>query len=93
MPEPNPTPKAVRGWSEDYIHERLAKAKGTYPYGQSVLESELRVIESWRQPAAKSLWISLAALIISLVALYVSATKPDQSTPPTSTAGNTSAAS
>lgn len=69
--EPTPYPDVVTGWSDRYLHSRLARA-GTSPYHRAVLESELRVREAWRSPDSWAFAVSLVSLIVAVAALIVS---------------------
>jgi hypothetical protein len=55
----------------DEIYETLAQ----HSHNKSLraqLEAELRYREAWRSPQGKAIWISLAALGVSLIALVKS---------------------
>lgn len=68
--EPPIDPRTVRFWEDGYLHERLAKTLNEFPYGESVLRSELRIREAWRSPSTWALAVSVIALIVSFLALF-----------------------
>jgi hypothetical protein len=67
---PIPHPDVVRGWSDRYLHSRLAQAQ-TQPYHREVLASELRVREAWRSPDSWAFAVALVSLIVAVAALIV----------------------
>jgi hypothetical protein len=69
--DPIPLPAVVKGWSTEYLFQRLARARNHQPYQEAVIESELRVREAWRTPDTWSMAISLVAMLVSVAALIV----------------------
>lgn len=64
------SPEAAKGWSDTFLHSMIAKSQ-SFPYGLSVLESELRVREAWRSPATWALAISVLSLCVAVAALII----------------------
>ena len=61
----------VRRLSDHALIERLTTEKLDPTY-RLALEAEQRRREAWRSPAGKAIWISLIALVVSIVALVQS---------------------
>lgn len=58
----------VRNLSDHDLIERLTGDKLDPTY-KLALEAEQRRREAWRSPAGKAIWISLVALVVSIIAL------------------------
>ena len=58
----------VRNLSDHDLIERLTGDKLDATY-KLALEAEQRRREAWRSPAGKAIWISLVALVVSIIAL------------------------
>lgn len=63
-----PGAETIRGWSDEELHERLT-TNSMWATSKSMAESELRRREAWKGPGAWSVRISIAALVVSIIAL------------------------
>lgn len=70
-----PNTKRVRSWSTQKLHEELADRRLSQAQ-RTVVESELGRREAWAAPAGRAVWISLLALAVAAVSLYLDITNP-----------------
>lgn len=68
---PPRTLRRIRKLANERLHEYLSD-RNLDPTTRSLMERDMRRREQWSHPAGWAFWISVAALVVSVVAAYLS---------------------
>ena len=69
-----PSVRQIKKWKREELHKALV-GNNLHPFERSIAEQKLRKQDAWDAPAGRAYYVSLAALVLSIVAIAISLLK------------------